>query len=83
MIPFGCLIAVVCAASCEVFVLGERSKRAVHAGTPFVNKIFRLLDCSYLAYLQDVVFDQGARCHMDMSNALTLVGKCSIMAFLE
>jgi len=49
--PFGHLIVVVCEASCEVFVLGERSKRAVLAGTSSVNKMFRLLDRCYLAYL--------------------------------
>jgi nicotinate-nucleotide pyrophosphorylase (carboxylating) len=31
----------------EAFLLGKGSKRAVLAGTPFVEEIFRLLDCTY------------------------------------
>jgi nicotinate-nucleotide pyrophosphorylase (carboxylating) len=31
----------------EAFLLGKGSKRAVLAGTPFVDEIFRLLDCTY------------------------------------
>ena len=30
----------------EAFLLGKGSKRAVLAGTPFVDEIFRLLDCT-------------------------------------
>ena len=33
-------------ASREAFLLGKGSKRAVLAGTPFVDEIFRLLDCT-------------------------------------
>ncbi len=32
----------------EAFLLGKGSKRAVLAGTPFVNEIFRQLDCMYV-----------------------------------
>ncbi len=32
----------------EAFLLGKGSKRAVLAGTPFVDEIFRLLDCTYV-----------------------------------
>lgn len=32
----------------EAFLLGKGSKRAVLAGTPFVEEIFRLLDCTYV-----------------------------------
>ena len=30
----------------EAFLLGKGSQRAVLAGTPFVDEIFRLLDCT-------------------------------------
>lgn len=32
----------------EAFLLGKGSKRAILAGTPFVNEIFRHLDCVYV-----------------------------------
>jgi len=32
----------------EAFLLGKGSKRAVLAGTPFVNEIFHQLDCMYV-----------------------------------
>ena len=32
----------------EAFLLGKGSKRAVLAGMPFVNEIFRHLDCMYV-----------------------------------
>jgi nicotinate-nucleotide pyrophosphorylase (carboxylating) len=32
----------------EAFLLGKGSKRAVLAGTPFVDEIFRHLDCMYV-----------------------------------
>jgi nicotinate-nucleotide pyrophosphorylase (carboxylating) len=31
----------------EAFLLGKGSRRTVLAGTPFVDEIFRLLDCTY------------------------------------
>jgi nicotinate-nucleotide pyrophosphorylase (carboxylating) len=33
----------------EAFLWGKGSNRAVLAGTPFVDEIFRLLDCTYVA----------------------------------
>jgi nicotinate-nucleotide pyrophosphorylase (carboxylating) len=32
----------------DAFLLGKGSKRAVLAGVPFVDEIFRLLDCTYV-----------------------------------
>jgi hypothetical protein len=32
----------------EAFLLGKGSKRTVLAGAPFVDEIFRLLDCMYV-----------------------------------
>ena len=32
----------------EAFLLGKGSKRAVLAGTPFVDEVFRHLDCMYV-----------------------------------
>jgi len=32
----------------DAFLLGKGSKRAILAGVPFVNEIFRLLDCTYV-----------------------------------
>jgi len=42
----------------EAFLWGKGSKRAVLAGAPFVDEIFRLLDCTYVRPLSPHIYVQ-------------------------